>query len=390
VSVLYGLDLLAAGEQEQVAGKRVALLSHAAAVTRGLVHAVDVLIDATSAELELLLTPEHGLFGTAQDMIAAEGGSYRGVDVLSLYGEDESSLRLDPARLAGLDLLVIDLVDIGARYYTYAASMAHALRAAGQAGIPALVLDRPNPLGGALIEGNLLEPEYSSFVGLFPMPVRHAMTLGELALFMTRHLSVRCRVEVLRCEGWQRALSFDRLGLPWIAPSPNMPTFATALVYPGACLIEGTNLSEGRGTTMPFLQVGAPFLSAQPLADLLNDQGLPGVRFRPIAFKPMFGKHAGCECEGVFWHVFDPAAFRPYFTGLVVLWAARRIGGAEFCWRTEPYEFVADRLAIDLLCGTDRARRLIDSGAAPAELSALAEERDPDFLAARGQVLLYK
>ncbi|MDP8255156.1 MAG: DUF1343 domain-containing protein [Candidatus Alcyoniella australis] len=388
--VLCGLDRLAAGEYPNIRGKRIALLTHAAALTRELASAADVLIDGVDAELVQIHSPEHGLFGTLQDQVAAQDTMYRGIEVDSLYGGDEQSLQIDPQRLAEIDLLVIDLVDIGARYYTYAATMAHALRAAGQAGIPALVLDRPNPLGGEQVEGNLLEPEYQSFVGLFPIPVRHGMTLGELAIFMTRHLGLYCEVTVLQCQGWKRSMLFNQTDLRWIAPSPNMPSFETALVYPGACLVEGTNLSEGRGTTMPFLQIGAPFISAGALAERLNLVGLPGVRFRPISFNPVFGKHAANDCDGVFCHVIEQHSFRPYRTGLALLWAANKVAGSQFNWRTEPYEFVSDRLAIDMLCGTDRVRRMIDAHAALDELLAVAEEVDADFMAARAEILLYR
>jgi uncharacterized protein YbbC (DUF1343 family) len=285
---------------------------------------------------------------------------------------------------------VIDLQDVGSRYYTYVWTMALAMQAAARAGVAVVVLDRPNPLGGLAdgIEGGTVEPGCESFVGLGAVPVRHGMTAGELARLVRAGMPwgaprfarpLDCDLTVVPMRGWRRAMFFDATGLPWVLPSPNMPTLDTAFVYPGQCLVEATNLSEGRGTTRPFEIVGAPFLDGARLAARLAALGLPGVLFRPLSFRPMFHKFAGRSCGGVQLHVTDRAAFRPYRAGLAFLAAARAEAPAELRWRAEPYEFVADPPAIDLLTGSAAARRGLEAGATVAEIAAGFEEFERSF-----------
>jgi uncharacterized protein YbbC (DUF1343 family) len=280
--------------------------------------------------------------------------------VFSLYGETEDSLHPTPEALSLLDVLVVDLQDVGARYYTFVYTMAYCLEACARLGKRVIVCDRPNPLNGVTVDGPLLEPAYASFVGRFPLPVRHGRTIGELAEQWNREQEWGADLTVIPMTGWDRAMWFDQTGLPWAPPSPNMPTLDTATVYPGGCLIEGTNLSEGRGTTRPFEIVGAPWLDGRAVAAALNKQGLPGVHFRPIQFVPTFHKHAGQACEGVFVHVTNRDAFHAFDVYVRLIAVARRLAPTSFAWRTEPYEFVRDRLAFDLLCGTDRIRRAIE------------------------------
>ena len=377
--VVPGLELLAERRYRPLAGRRVGLVCNPTAVTRKLVHAADVLHGAPGVRLAALFGPEHGVRGDAQYM-AAVGGERdprTGLPAHSLYGATAESLRPSPDQLAGLDVLVFDVQDVGARYYTYQATMMLCMEAAARAKLGFVVLDRPNPIGGVLVEGPALRPGFESFCGLHDLAVRHGMTIGELALLFRAERHLDLELEVVPCRGWRRTMSFRETGLPWVFPSPNMPTPETALVYPGMCLLEGTNLSEGRGTTRPFEVFGAPWLDAQRLAADLAGDRLAGVLFRPASFVPTWDKHAGVRCHGVELHVTDPARFRPFRTGLAAVVHARRQDPARFAWRTEPYEFVSGVLAFDLLCGSSREREAIEAGATLAEIARPigAEER---------------
>jgi uncharacterized protein YbbC (DUF1343 family) len=377
-----GLDVLCTERLDLLKGRRVGVLCHPASVDGKLVHVVDRLV-AAGVRPTRLFGPEHGVRGEAQDMIGVEHGrdARTGIPVTSLYGETFESLAPQAAELADVDVLVVDLQDVGSRYYTYVWTMALAMQAAARAGVAVVVLDRPNPLGGEAdgIEGGTVEPACESFVGLGAVPVRHGLTAGELARLVRAGMPwgaprfakpLDCDLTVIAMRGWRRAMSFDATGLPWVLPSPNMPTLDTAFVYPGQCLVEGTNLSEGRGTTRPFEIVGAPFLDGYRLAERLAALELPGVRFRPLSFRPMFHKFANRSCGGVQLHVTDRREFRPYRAGLALLAAARAEAPADFRWRTEPYEFVADPPAIDLLTGSSAARRAIEEGVSLEELAA--------------------
>jgi uncharacterized protein YbbC (DUF1343 family) len=362
-----------------VAGRRAGLVCNPTAVTRGLVHAADLLHRAPGVRLEALFGPEHGVRGDAQYM-AAVGGERdprTGLPVHSLYGETPDSLRPGREALAGLDVLVFDVQDVGARYYTYQATMMLCMEAAAEAGVAFVVLDRPNPIGGVLVEGPRLRPGFESFCGLHDVAVRHGMTVGELALLFREERRLDLDLEVVPCRGWRRSRAFRDTGLPWVFPSPNMPTPETALVYPGTCLLEGTNLSEGRGTTRPFELLGAPWLDAHRLAADLARERLPGVAFRPASFVPTWDKHAGVRCHGVELFVGDAARFRPFRTGLACIAHARAQDAARFAWRTAPYEFVSDVLAFDLLCGSAREREAIEAGATLSDMvpAIAAEER---------------
>jgi len=367
---------------------RVGLLTHPAGVLPDLTYLADRLIDHPQVDLTALFGPEHGLAAQAQDMIAVGQSTYRGVTVYSLYGDSEEQIRPRAGMLAQIDVLVIDLQDVGARYYTYIYTMAYCLEACAQAGIPVIVCDRPNPLNGVTLEGPLLQKEWASFVGRYPLPVRHALTAGELAQWWSEQYGWPLELTVLPARHWRREMYFDQCGLPWTPPSPNMPTLDTAIVYPGGCLLEGTNLSEGRGTTRPFETIGAPWLDGRRLAATLNERELPGVVFRPISFVPTFHKFAGEPCGGVFVHVIDRQAFQPFRSYVELIAAARNLHPDHFAWRTEPYEFVADRLAIDLLCGSDHVRRHLEEGGDVAALTADWEKEAADFTARRQNHLL--
>ena len=336
-------------------------------MTRRLEHAATLLADLRGARLVRLFAPEHGLWGGRQDHahIAHTRDALTRLPVVSLYGA-----RREPtaAMLRGLDALVVDLQDVGARYYTFQWTMALAMRACGRAGVEVIVLDRPNPLGGEVVEGNIPDPRFASFVGLHPLPARHGLTIGEVARWVRREHGVRCRLTVVPMRGWRRAMQWEDTDLPWVAPSPNMPTPDTARVYPGGCLVEGTNLSEGRGTTRPFELVGAPWLDGPAWAAALERLRLPGVVFRPTRFTPTFHKWAGRSCGGVQIHVTDRERFKPFLTTLGMLATARRLGQRRFAWKRPPYEFERRRLPIDILLGTDAIRRALERGATPASL----------------------
>lgn len=366
--VLTGLDRLLR-DPSRLQGRRYALLAHGASVTRQALPAHLALADACSRPT-VLFGPEHGFYGVEQDMIAAAGGTdpWTGAPTVSLYGDDAHSLRPRAEAFEGLDLLVVDLQDVGSRYYTYAATAVWAGAVAAELGCEIWVLDRPNPLGGSTVEGATLRGGFESFVGAFHHPVRHGLTLGELMTLEARKAGWAGALEVFAMEGWTRSMSWRETGLPWIAPSPNMPTLTTALIYPGGCLVEATEVSEGRGTTRPFQLVGAPGIDPLTLLRRLEAEELPGVRFVPTYFRPQFQKHGGQVCGGVEVLVTDAAAFRPYLTGVLLLAALKVSAPGVFRWREAPYEFVTDRPAIDLLSGGPELRWALDEGASEGEI----------------------
>ena len=388
--VRSGLDVLAHAPS-LLQGSRYGLLCHQASVDSALRFAVDALVDCGAGELCALFGPEHGITGEAQDMVAvpASRDQRTGLPVHSLYGSGEETLEPALETLRGLDFLLVDLQDVGSRYYTFAASMGAALQACAKTGVRLIVLDRPNPIGGVALEGNLVRAGWRSFVGRYPVPVRHGLTMGELALLYSGPFGEGGEMQVVPMEGWRRDMWFDETGLPWVPPSPNMPTLDTAAVYPGSCLIEGTNLSEGRGTTRPFELVGAPFLDPEAFARALRSERLAGVAFRPVRFTPAFHKWAGQSCGGVQIHVIDRERFRPFRTGLALLICARDLAPREFDWRREPYEFVSDRLAIDLLLGDDGLRLALESGAPLDELESSWHDELASFSPLHERVRLY-
>lgn len=384
-----GLEVLVRRRAASLRGARVALVAHQASIDSRLRHAATLLGALPRLTLVSLWAPEHGIWGAAQDhaTVRATRDPVTGLPVETLYGA-----RREPtaAMLAGLDAVVVDLQDVGARYYTFVWTLALVMRAAARARVRVVVLDRPNPLGGLAIEGNIPDPAFSSFVGLHPLPARHGMTIGELARYLNAEHALGCDLEVIALRGWRRRMVWEDTGLPWVAPSPNMPTPDTARVYPGGCLIEGSNLSEGRGTTRPFEWVGAPYLDAHRYAEALAALGLPGVAFRPVRFTPIFHKWAGRLCDGVQVHVTAGRSFRPFVTGLALLAVARRQGGRGFAWRRPPYEFERRRLPIDILLGTDAIRRALERGRPLGEVEASWKGDLERWRRRRARHLLYR
>ncbi|MDL1873053.1 DUF1343 domain-containing protein [Deltaproteobacteria bacterium PRO3] len=384
-----GLDRLLRFHRKWIQGKRVALLAHPAAVDKHLRHALEVLQEEASARVVALFGPEHGIHGQAQDMESVVGSTYRGIPVYSLYGHDEASLKPTRESLKDVEVLICDLQDVGARYYTFIYTIAFCMEVAKETGTKVVVLDRPNPINGHQVEGNLVAPGFRSFVGWFPLAARHGMTVGELAQMFRHEFDLKCDLEVVTMKGWHRRRCMDELDTPWVLPSPNMPTVDTAVVYPGMCLVEGTELSEGRGTTRPFEFFGAPYVDPEALVRRLREFRLPGVRFRPIYFKPGFQKHAGQTCGGAQLHVTRRKAFKSLLTGVAALKAVHDLYPQEFQFRHRAYEFVDKIPAIDLLAGNAKLRTQLEKGASLQEIEGSWEDERQAFLETRKKYLLY-
>lgn len=352
--VQLAVDRLPECWPRELRGARLGAVLHPASVSATLVHTSDVLERHSGSlfELSALFGPQHGYLGQTQDnMIEWQGYSHPrlGIPVYSLYGENREPTA---DMLCGLDALLIDLQDVGARYYTFIWTMYLCMRACELAGVALIVHDRPNPIGGHHTEGPTLRPEYRSFVGLHPIPVRHGRTIGELARQFQQEAFPRCALHILPMSGWRRTMWFDETGLPWVMPSPNMPTLDTATVYPGMCLLEATNISEGRGTTRPFELFGAPWISdARKLARELNELILPGAFFRETYFQPTFNKYAGELCAGAQLHVMDRSVFQPWRSGVEILRHLRAAYPNSFQWKQPPYEYEWEKLPIEILTG---------------------------------------
>ncbi len=366
--IVTGLDALLR-DSSRLRGRRVGLIANHTSVTRDLDYSWRAL-PAAGAALRRIFSPEHGLYGAAQDQIPVADQPGAPVEVVSLYGDSFESLSPRFEHLDDLDVVLFDIQDVGARYYTFVNTMALFMSALDGRGIEFVVLDRPNPLGGERVEGPMLEEGYESFVGVLPVPVRHGLTAGELALLWRDARGLDIPLTVVRMEGWRRNMLFQDTGLPWVPPSPNMPTERTAAVYPGLCLLEGTNASEGRGTTTPFEIFGADYVDADELAGALNELALPGARFRPMYFLPTFHKFAGRTIAGAYLHVTDPAAFEPFRAGVAVVKTLHDLRSEAFAFREEVYEFETEHPAFDLLCGSSSIRTMIEAG---ADLDAIAE-----------------
>jgi uncharacterized protein YbbC (DUF1343 family) len=389
MAVKLGLEVLLDHQLALVRDQRVGIIVHPASINSGLEHTQDLFFNHPSINLTTILGPQHGIQGETQDnMIEWEGyhDPVADLPIYSLYGKTRAPT---PEMFQDVDVVVFDLQDVGARYYTYIHTLALAMKACREQGKSLVVLDRPNPINGVETEGTVLDPAFSSFVGLYPLAMRHGMTVGELALYFNREFQIDCPLEVVKMQGWTRDMFFSDTHLPWVPPSPNMPTPETALVYPGTCLLEGTNISEGRGTTRPFELSGAPWINPARMVKELNRMTLPGLIFRPVYFTPTFQKWASERIGGVQIHVSDRRAFRPVLTTLALLKLYRKMGEDQFAWKSPPYEYEYEKLPIEILCGTDKIRELIEAETGLDELQASWRTELEKFRAIRQKYLLY-
>lgn len=387
--IKLGLERLLEDQADKLKGARVGLICNQASVDHQLRHAADLFHEHPDIALRGLFGPQHGIRGDVQDnMIETDHTVDRetGLPIHSLYSETREPTE---AMLSDIDVLVFDMQDVGCRIYTFAYTMANCMTAARRLGKKVFVCDRPNPINGAQVAGNVLEPEQASFVGLFAIPTRHGMTLGELARLFNEHFQINCDLEVIKMEGWEREYWHDDTDAPWIMPSPNIPTLDSATVFPGTVHFEGTQISEGRGTTRPFELIGAPYINPEEYARILNELNLPGVFFRSCIFRPTFQKHAGASCGGVQIHVTNRNEFEPVSTGLAMVKAAYDLYGPEFRWKEPPYEYVYDRNPFDVISGSSSIRAAIENGGSFRSMSQGWQGDLASFKKLREQYLLY-
>jgi uncharacterized protein YbbC (DUF1343 family) len=387
--VKLGLEKLLEGQSHLLRGAKVGLICNQASVDHNFRHAADLLHEHPDVDLRALFGPQHGIRGDVQDnMIETEHAvdPQTGLPIHSLYSETREPTQ---KMLEDLDILVFDMQDVGCRIYTFAYTMANSMIAARKFGKKVIVCDRPNPISGNLVAGNVLEPAHSSFVGQYPIPTRHGMTLGELANLFNNHFEIGCELEIVTMRGWSRTDWQDQTDAPWVMPSPNMPTIDSATVFPGTVHFEGTQMSEGRGTTRPFELIGAPYVNPEEYASKLNERELPGVYFRSCIFRPTFQKHAGASCGGVQVHVTDRETFEPVITGITMVKVAYDLYTDEFRWKEPPYEYVYDRNPFDVVAGTSSIREAIESGSSIESLEASWQGDLEAFGSIREQHLLY-
>jgi uncharacterized protein YbbC (DUF1343 family) len=386
-----GLDLFEKLWPKKLRGSRVGLLCHPASVNSRLDNAAPLFLRSGKVQLKALFGPQHGMHGETQDNMVEWKGfrdKHTGIPVYSLYS---STRKPEPYMLRDTDVMVVDVQDVGSRYYTFIWTMELCMQACAEMHMPVVVLDRPNPIGGVHTEGPVLDMHYSSFVGQRPLPVRHGMTAAEIAGFLKDTFYPSLDLHVIPMQGWERAMHYEEIGLPWVMPSPNMPAVETARVYPGMCLLEGTNLSEGRGTTRPFELFGAPFIRPDPMLKRLKECSLPGVAFRPLHFQPAFQKYAGSLCGGAQLHITNRNTFRPFRTGVAVIKAVHDLYPEYFQWKKPPYEYERKNLPIDILAGTDRLRSDIEKGTSLEHMEAWWKEQCREFgRKVRKRFLLYK
>ena len=388
-AVRLGIEQLLTDYRAAVAGRRTALVSNPASIDSAFRHSADVLFEDAEVTVVALFGPQHGFRSDLQDnMIETPHGrdERRRVPIYSLYSETREPTG---EMLRDVDVLLIDLQDVGTRVYTYIYTLANCMRAAARHGVRVIVCDRPNPVGGIAVEGATLDPQYASFVGQYPIPLRHGMTIGEIARLFNQEFAIGAALDVVPLAGWLREMYFDDTGLPWVFPSPNLPTLESAVVYPGAVLFEGTMISEGRGTTRPFELIGAPWIDGDRLAAAMNARRFPGVHFRPVFFEPTFQKHAKQTCGGCQLHVTDRVGFQPVRVAVELIAEFRRQNPDAFAWRPPPYEYEHDKWPIDLLYGSDRLRTTIDRGDDVGSLVASWSTDEEAFRRTRDAYLLY-
>jgi uncharacterized protein YbbC (DUF1343 family) len=387
--IKIGLEILLDSRLDLLDGQRVGLIVNPASINSRFEHAADLFFDHPRIHLTALFGPQHGIRGETQDNMI-EWQTFRdsrtGLPAHSLYGETRKAT---PEMLRDVDVLVFDVQDIGTRVYTFIYTMALAMQAARECGKRFIVLDRPNPINGIQIEGNLLEAGFASFVGMYPIPMRHGMTVAELALMFNQEFGIGSDLEVVEMQGWRRTMWFEETKLPWVLPSPNMPTLDTATVYPGMVMFEGTTVSEGRGTTRPFEIIGAPYIEPRHLLERLIEENLPGCIFRPLHFEPTFHKFKGERCGGLQLHVADRATFKPVMTAIAIVAAIRELYPGHFGWKAPPYEYVYDQLPFDIINGSAAIREMIEAGSSPRDIEASWQAGLEEYATRRRSYQLY-
>lgn len=368
---------------------RVGLICNQASVNHQFRHAADLFFEHPEINLTTLFGPQHGIRGDVQDNMIETSHSvdkHTGLPVYSLYSETREPTE---EMLRNIDVLVFDLQDVGCRVYTFIYTMANAMKACAKFDKKFVVLDRPNPIGGIAVEGNVLEIGHESFVGQYPIPMRHGLTTGELAKLFIKEFAINCELEVVRMNNWAREDFYDETDAPWVLPSPNMPTVDTSVVFPATVYFEGTQVSEGRGTTRPFEIVGAPYIDSKEYAEALTSLELSGVIFSPTEFLPTFQKHSGKNCGGVFLHINDRIAFNSVFTGVAMIKTAFDLYPDDFLWKIPPYEYVFDRNPFDVIAGTTKIREMFEQNASWEELKMICREGIEGYLKIREKYLLY-
>jgi len=385
----FGIDSFLSDPPSDMLSKRWGLLSNQASVNFEGYYSKDILRGKFQNNLISLFSPQHGFWGTEQDNMIETPDCQDPATGLPIYSLYSLTRRPTARMMEAIDVLLIDLQDVGTRVYTFISTLAYCLQEAQRSGKEVVVLDRPNPIGGMAVEGNIIQAALTSFVGVYPLPMRHGLTLGELADLFNREFGIQADLRIIPLEGWSRSWSFDQTGYPWIMPSPNMPTLSTALVYPGQVLWEGTNISEGRGTTRPFECFGAPFINPKEVKGYLKDTSLPGVELIEISFRPTFQKWQGQLCRGFFLWVYDRKIFKPYLTSLTLLQVIHTLYPQAFKWKDPPYEYETERLPIDLLIGDQEIRQALETGKSIKELEASWQDGLNKFLQQRQKYLLY-
>ncbi|HKO97067.1 MAG TPA: DUF1343 domain-containing protein [Pyrinomonadaceae bacterium] len=388
--IKLGVEKLLEEPVSKLGDARVGLICNQASVDHGFRHVADLFHEHPQVKLQALFGPQHGIRGDLQDnMIETDHAIdlQTGLPIHSLYSETREPTE---KMLQDVDVLVFDMQDVGCRIYTFAYTMANSMAAAAKLGKKVIVCDRPNPINGRDVAGNVLEPSQASFVGLYAIPTRHGMTLAELALLFNRQFDIGCDLEVVKMEGWSRDLWYDETDGPWVMPSPNIPTLDSATVFPGAVHFEGTQISEGRGTTRPFELIGAPYIDPEKYAQALNDKNLPGVYFRSCIFRPTFQKHGNVSCGGVQTHVLDRKIFEPVIAGITMVKVAHELYPEEFRWKEPPYEYVYDRNPFDVIAGTTRIRETIEGNRSLKDLESGWQPDLERFMKVREEYLLYE
>lgn len=387
--IKLGLEKVLEDPKKYFGNQRIGLICNQATVNHQFQHAADLFFEHPEINLTTLFGPQHGIRGDVQDNMIETGHTVDPQTELPIYSLYSETRQPTESMLSSVDALVFDLQDVGTRVYTFIYTMANAMKACAKYGKKFFVLDRPNPIGGKEVEGNILEIGHESFVGLFPIPMRHGMTIGELAQLFNEDFEIKCDLEVITMDSWNREDYADETDTPWVMPSPNMPTVDTAVVFPGTVYFEGTELSEGRGTTRPFEIVGASYINSKEYADAMTSLNLDGVIFRPIGFMPTFQKDAGKACGGVFIHITDRGIFKPVITGIALVKIAFDLYPNEFEWKKTPYEYEYNRNPFDVIHGSTKLREAFESGVSVKDIQSSWLNGEQEFLRKRERYLLY-